>query len=112
MVNKRIDFTLGNRPKYTIEPNDVFEWEDAPAEETQALETIMSSQEVRQLRLDCNRVNKNCELHEKLTQLGINNMIFGRSLGGITRKKTKNFPYFGEPTSIRVLNTMRIKKVQ
>jgi hypothetical protein len=109
MVNKRVDFMLGNRTKYTVEPNEVQVLETE--EEQQAMEAIMTSQEVRTLKADVNRVNKVCNLHDKLINLCINNFVFGRSLGGIEREKTKNFPKFGEPIALKVLNTLRIKKV-
>jgi len=112
MVNKRTDYILGNRTKWMIEANDIIPQEDMSPEEQQALETIMTGEEVKKLRRDINRVNKQVQLHDKLTQLVINNFVFGRSLGGIDRKITPDFPKIGEPRHLKVLNTIRIKKVE
>ena len=112
MVNKRTDYMLGNRTKWLVEPNDIIPTEDLSPKEQQALEAIMTGQEIKDLRRDINKVNKQVQLHDKLTSLVINNFIFGRSLAGIDRKKTPEFPKIGEPTHLKVLNTLRIKKVE
>jgi hypothetical protein len=76
------------------------------------MEVIMSSQEVRDLKFDVNKVNKQVHLHDKLVQLSIQNFVFGRSLGGIDRVKRGNFMKFGEPVHVKILNTTRIKDVK
>ena len=105
MVNKRVDFILGNRPKYLIEP--AFKPDMMTKEEQQSLEVIMSSQEIIQLKRKFDRVNKRVSFHEKITNLVTQNFILGRSAGGIERKKHKYG--FGEPTSLKVLNGLRLK---
>jgi len=112
MVNKRTDYILGNRTKWLVEANDIIPTEDLSPEEQQALEEVMTGQEVKDLRRDVNRVNKKVQLHDKLTQLCINNFVFGRSLAGVDRKITPEFPKLGEPMHLKVLNTIRIKKVE
>ena len=110
MVNKRVDYILSNRIGSIIEKNDIIDIENS-AKLEQAFDEIMTAQETHDFRNRIEFVNKNCQLHDKLTQLCINNFVFGRALGGIDRQKNDDFPFFGEPVHLKVLNTLRIKKV-
>lgn len=106
MINKRTDFILGNRTKYLIEPN---EDTDMSANETQALEAVLSEQEINELKIKINRINKRVNFHEKLVNLVVQNFILGRSAGGIERDLNEDFPTFGEPVALKVLNGLRLK---
>ena len=106
MVDKRTDFMLGNRPKYSVNPNEDVLVDDLT--ET-ALEAIMNEAEVKDFKLKTNKVNRKCMLHEHLTSLVKSCFVVGRSAGGIEREINEDFPYFGEPTSIKLLNPLRLK---
>jgi len=106
MVNKRTDFILGNRTKYIIEPNEDAEFgEDAE----QALETVLTEQEVKDLKIKINRINKRVSFHERLVNLLVQNFVLGRAAGGIERELNSEFPIFGEPIALKVLNGLRLK---
>ncbi len=105
MVNKRVDFILGNRPKHLIEEN----FDDMSPEEQTAFDEIIGSQETRNLRRKINRINKKVRFHEKLTNITCQNFVLGRAAGGIERRITKEFPIFGEPIALKVLNGLRLK---
>ncbi len=106
MVDKRTDFMLGNRPKYSIDPNEDVLVDDLTE---QALAAVMKEAEVKELKLKINKINKRVWFHERLTSLVKQNFIVGRAAGGIERVKNEDFPYFGEPIALKVLNPLRLK---
>ena len=65
MVNKRVDFILGNRPKILVEQN----FDEMSPEETTAFEEVIGSIETMKLKRKINKINKKVRFHEKLTNL-------------------------------------------
>ena len=106
MVDKRTDFMLGNRPKYSVDPNEDVLVDDLTE---QALEAIMKKSEVKELKLKINKINKRVWFHERLTSLVKQNFVIGRAAGGIERILNDDFPVFGEPMALKVLNPLRLK---
>ena len=106
MVDKRTDFMLGNRPKYSVDPNEDVLVDDLT--ET-ALEAVMKESEVKELKLKTNKINKRVNFHERLTSLVKQQFVVGRSAGGIERVINEEFPTFGEPMSLKILNPLRLK---
>ncbi len=106
MVDKRTDFMLGNRPKYSVDPNEDVLVDDLTE---QALEAVMKKAEVKELKLKVNKINKRVWFHERLTSLVKQNFVVGRAAGGIERELNEDFPNFGEPMALKVLNPLRLK---
>jgi len=106
MVDKRSDFILGNRPKQKVEINEDVVVDDVSE---QALAAIMKEAEVKDLKLKINRINKKVNFHERLTTLVKQNFVIGRSAGGIEREINEDFPFFGEPIALKILNPLRLK---
>ena len=107
MVDKRTDFMLGNRPKNSIDVILENLEEDNPSK--QALEAVMKEAEAKELQKKIDRVNKICSFHERLTSLVKQNFVIGRSAGGIEREINEDFPFFGEPIALKILNPLRLK---
>lgn len=111
-IDKFVDLIHGDRTKFTIELNDDVT-EFATEQEIEKMRTILSSQEVKDLRQKIIRTNKKVSLHDHSTKWLISCFVFGRSVIGIERAaKNEDWPIYGEPLALKNLNSTRIVDVK
>ena len=127
VVDKSVWFTLGERTRFIVEPNQellegatdqevrkLFEAVKNDKPLRQSTDTQGSSAELRIKDLIRNlvRVNKRVELHDRLTKWDTNIEVFGRAFLQIKRfEKKTGWNKFGEPEALYLLNPTRIKDI-
>jgi hypothetical protein len=115
VVDKTVYFIHGERTNFVIEPNDELT-EGLDDKETRALrDKINASDDIRELKRKLVRINKRCELWNNSSKLLTSTFIFGRGGLQINRFPTGEtesgvWNQFGEPKSLKHLNTQRIQQ--